>query len=186
MIIGKVGAVTLALGLGGCDLSAHNPQVNWETQEKERVNAHQQLPKLTEEGTLPASPVLLAKAEPTQDKAPPASSAPAPTAATPAAAPAKAGPDLAAAQAKYATLCVSCHGSDGAGKDAPMAAALTPKPRKFTDKEWQKSKTDEQIANVIKNGGPSVGLSPLMAPFGSMLSEAEVQGLVATIRNFAH
>ena len=83
---------------------------------------------------------------------------------------------------KFDTICSSCHGLDGKASTA-AAKALKPSPRNFTDALWQKSVDDARIAKVIKEGGASVGLSSSMAPFGGMLSDAEVQGLVATIRS---
>lgn len=84
---------------------------------------------------------------------------------------------------RYADLCASCHGAAGGG-DGPAGVALEPKPRNFADAAWQASVDDARIATVIKNGGPAVGLSPLMAPWGSVLSDAEVTAMVAHVRQF--
>lgn len=84
---------------------------------------------------------------------------------------------------RYATLCVACHGAEGHG-DGPGSAALEPKPRNFTDTAWQAATDDARIAGVIKNGGGSVGLSATMAPWGSMLSDAEITAMVAKVRSF--
>jgi mono/diheme cytochrome c family protein len=70
---------------------------------------------------------------------------------------------------RYADLCASCHGAAGGG-DGPAGVALTP--------------DDARIATVIKDGGPAVGLSPMMAPWGSVLSDAEVTAMVAHVRQF--
>ncbi len=100
------------------------------------------------------------------------------------------GPDAAGAEevvrdAKdlYAQLCASCHGAAGAG-DGAAAAAMNPKPRSFVDKAWQAEVDDARIAKVIAQGGPSVGLSPMMAPWGSMVNAKEVDGLVQLIRGY--
>ncbi len=85
--------------------------------------------------------------------------------------------------AKFDTLCATCHGLDGAAS-TPAAKALSPMPRNFTDAKWQAGVDDARIAKVIKEGGASVGLSPTMAPWGSMLSEQDITSLVATIRSF--
>jgi cytochrome c553 len=62
----------------------------------------------------------------------------------------------------FMTRCASCHGIDGRG-DGPGAANLTPKPRNYHDKAWQKTITDEQIEKTIVYGGAAVGKSPSMA-----------------------
>lgn len=83
---------------------------------------------------------------------------------------------------RYTTFCASCHGAKGHG-DGPAGAALNPKPRNFADAAWQGSVDDAHIAKVIKDGGTSVGLSPLMAPWGSVLSDDEIKAMVAKIRS---
>lgn len=88
--------------------------------------------------------------------------APAATASV-AAAPAAAADPVAEAENIFKTRCATCHGALGKG-DGLAAAALNPKPRTFTDKEWQKSVTDEHIEKIILLGGAAVGKSPLMPP----------------------
>lgn len=85
--------------------------------------------------------------------------------------------------AKFSSLCSSCHGTDGKA-DGAAAAAMNPKPRNFHDKAWQAKVDDAHIAKVIKEGGASVGLSGTMPPWGAVLSEDEVKGLVAKIRDW--
>ncbi len=98
--------------------------------------------------------------------------------------PAPVGSQDAAAEAKalFASRCVTCHGASGQG-DGAAAAAMNPKPRSFADKDWQKSKTDEQLALVIVKGGAASGLSPLMVANADLEGKPEtVKGLVALIR----
>jgi cytochrome c553 len=85
---------------------------------------------------------------------------------------------------KYTTLCAACHGPQGEGNGV-AAAALPVKPRNFKDGKYMNGKTDAQLAKVIKEGGASVGLSPLMAAFGSQLSDKEIKEIVAFIRTLA-
>lgn len=65
------------------------------------------------------------------------------------------------AQQTFSTQCATCHGPQGRG-DGPGAARLNPKPANFTDPNWQKSVTDDQIEKVIVYGGAAVGKSPAM------------------------
>jgi mono/diheme cytochrome c family protein len=87
------------------------------------------------------------------------------------------------AEERFKTLCSNCHGPTGHG-DGPGGAALTPHPRNFHLKDWQASVNDQHIADVIMKGGAAMGLSPMMAPWGSVLSDAEVAALVKKIRKF--
>lgn len=78
-----------------------------------------------------------------------------------------------------------CHGQSGKG-DGVGAAALNPKPRDYTNAEWQKSVTDEDIAKIIVQGGAAVGKSPNMPSNPDLASKPQVvQGLVKVVRSFA-
>jgi cytochrome c oxidase cbb3-type subunit 3 len=81
----------------------------------------------------------------------------------------------------YGQFCVSCHGQSGKG-DGPAAAALNPKPRDHTDKELMSKLSDEDMLKVIKNGGVSVGKSPLMPPWGASLKDDQIKDVIAYIR----
>ena len=88
------------------------------------------------------------------------------------------------AEGIFSTRCAACHGLDGRG-DGPGAAALNPKPRDYTNQDWQKSVSDEHIKKTIIEGGMSVGKSPLMTPNPDLASQpAVVDGLVHIIRRF--
>ncbi len=87
------------------------------------------------------------------------------------------------AQEMFNMRCVPCHGAMGHG-DGPGAAALTPKPRNYTDSTWQKSITDEQIQQTILYGGAAVGKSPLMPANPDLDGKPELKGLVAIVRSF--
>lgn len=88
------------------------------------------------------------------------------------------------AQEIFKTRCSTCHGLSGKG-DGPAAAGLNPKPRNYTDEAWQKKTTDQTIEKAIVNGGPSVGLSPLMPPNPDLASKPEVvKGLMLIVRSF--
>ncbi len=84
--------------------------------------------------------------------------------------------------AKFESLCVSCHGSDGAAS-GPAALAMNPRPRNLTDAAWQGKVTDEHIAMVIKNGGAPYGLSATMPAWGAVVNDSEIADLVKKIRS---
>jgi mono/diheme cytochrome c family protein len=88
------------------------------------------------------------------------------------------------AEAMFATVCVTCHGADGSGR-GPAAEALNPKPRNYTDPQWQASVTDDQIKEIILKGGQGVGKSPMMPGQPQLADQPEVlDGLVKIIRAF--
>ncbi len=93
--------------------------------------------------------------------------------------------DLKKASEVYKKNCASCHGDDGKG-NTPTAQALKPRPRDFTNKEYMSKRSDCDIYTVIKKGGSSIGLSPLMTPFEKILKEDEIKALVVYIRNFSN
>ncbi|MBX3184308.1 MAG: c-type cytochrome [Polyangiaceae bacterium] len=69
--------------------------------------------------------------------------------------------EASAARKYFKQKCVVCHGEEGMG-DGPGAAALNPKPRAFSDKEWQKSVDDAYLKKIIVGGGSAVGKSNIM------------------------
>ena len=64
--------------------------------------------------------------------------------------------DMTAAREVFNSRCSACHGTSGRG-EGPGAAALTPKPRNYTDATWQASVSDEQIKKTNLLGGAAVG-----------------------------
>jgi mono/diheme cytochrome c family protein len=84
----------------------------------------------------------------------------------------------------YGQFCVTCHGQSGKG-DGPGAAALNPKPRDHTDKEYMSKLSDDDLLKVIKNGGASIGKSPLMPPWGASLKDDQIQDIIAYVRTLS-
>ena len=92
---------------------------------------------------------------------------------------------MAKAHKIYEERCASCHGEKGNG-DGPGAFAVKPKPRDYTDAEWQKTATDEELAKAIVKGGAAVGKSYMMPANYDLRSKPEVAaGLVQIVRSFA-
>jgi mono/diheme cytochrome c family protein len=82
-------------------------------------------------------------------------------------------------KAIYDTRCSPCHGMDGAG-DGPAAAAINPKPRNFRDHDFWRGRTDTQLHAVVREGRPGT----LMPPFEGVVSDAEIDAVVAHLRTF--
>ena len=84
----------------------------------------------------------------------------------------------------FKSRCAVCHGEQGKG-NGPGAAALNPKPRDYTNKEWQAKVTDDQIKSVILMGGAAVGKSPIMPASPDLQAKEDVvNGLVQIVRAF--
>lgn len=94
-------------------------------------------------------------------------------------------PAMAKARQIFASQCSLCHGPEGRG-NGPASAQMNPKPRDYSNKEWQKTVTDEHIAQVIIKGGGAMGLNPMMPANPTLASQPEVvEALVKLIRSFA-
>src|SRR5689334_16946399 len=70
----------------------------------------------------------------------------------------------------FVERCSKCHGEDGR---AQTPKGLKMKARDFTDPEFQKGKTDDQLIDSVTNGTEKD-----MPPFGKVLSPDEIQKLV--------
>jgi len=79
------------------------------------------------------------------------------------------------ASALFAKNCATCHGKDG---EAKTFKAKFNHARNLTDSQWQVSVTDERLFNSITNGRGH------MPAWGKKLSEAEINSLVAYVRQF--
>ena len=84
----------------------------------------------------------------------------------------------------YDHLCDACHGNAGKG-DGPAGAHLPVKPADLTDAKLMKALSDQYLFDIIKNGGASVGKSPIMRPFGSELKDEDIRDVIAYIRTLA-
>lgn len=92
--------------------------------------------------------------------------------------------DAAAGGLHYATLCATCHGASGDGK-GPAAAGLNPKPVLHVDGNVMNPIDNDHLFKVIREGGPAVGKSALMAAWGGALSDTEIWDVVAFVRSLA-
>ena len=92
--------------------------------------------------------------------------------------------DAAAGDAVYQKYCASCHGSRGDGQ-GPAAAGLNPTPARHDDGAYMNALSNAHLVKVIRSGGPAVGKSPLMAPWGGVLDDTQIQDVVAFVRSLA-
>jgi cbb3-type cytochrome c oxidase subunit III len=94
----------------------------------------------------------------------------------PTAASSRLSPAAADGAALFGSKCVLCHGKNGAGLPNWKSKGQPD----LTTAEWQRSHTDAQISEVIKNGkGKS------MPAFKAKMSDDEVNAVVAHVRSLA-
>ncbi len=80
----------------------------------------------------------------------------------------------------YEKNCVACHGAGGKG-DGPAGKMLKPPPGDLATA--LKGKSDADVAKAIKEGGKAVGKAASMPPYGSKLSDAQIQDVVQYIKS---
>ena len=90
--------------------------------------------------------------------------------------------DAAKGAATYKLYCVTCHGETGDGQ-GPVGKTLNPPPRDFAKGDFKYGSSDQDIFDVISNGAASKGGSPLMAPWGAVIPEADRWSLVKYVRS---
>ena len=78
------------------------------------------------------------------------------------------------ASALFSQACAKCHAVDGTG-GLPMAVN-GPRPTDLTSAEWQRSRSDAELVNAIRNGRGA------MPPFQEVLSSAQIDALGAYVR----
>lgn len=81
----------------------------------------------------------------------------------------------------YDTYCVQCHGvnRDGNGVNAEY---MSTQPRDHGDAKGMRDIPDDQLFEAIRDGGLAVDKSVLMPAWKSVLSDEEIRGLVAYLR----
>lgn len=85
------------------------------------------------------------------------------------------------AERTYNTYCVQCHGVQRDGKGI-NAAHMSVQPRDHTDAKGMSDIPDQQLFEAIRDGGLAVDKSVLMPAWKSVLSDEEIEGLVAYLR----
>ncbi len=81
--------------------------------------------------------------------------------------------------------CSPCHGTKGKGDGTFFTIDLKPKPRNFTDREYMKKRTDDQLIKSIAEGSKAVDKSNLCPPWGKTLTDKRIKELVTYIRGLS-
>ena len=85
--------------------------------------------------------------------------------------------DAAKGEKVFKANCIVCHGDKGDGKGA-AAAALTPKPRNFTDANEMKGIDDARIHKSLMEGRPGTA----MVSFAKTLSAGDIEDVIAYLK----
>jgi len=92
-------------------------------------------------------------------------------------------------KALYTANCSSCHGETGKG-DGPVGAVLQPPPRDFSVGDFKfdadgdgEPGTDADLIAVIGKGAAEFGGNQMMAPWGGILSDSDIDDIVAYVRS---
>jgi mono/diheme cytochrome c family protein len=87
-------------------------------------------------------------------------------------------------QALYEYYCYLCHGKTGNG-DGFNSYTLPKPPAKLADATLMATLSDTQTRTVIKGGGPALGLAPQMPSWGGVLTDKQVDDVIAFVRTLA-
>lgn len=77
-------------------------------------------------------------------------------------------------------FCVTCHGKDGKGYDN-IPGLVGKLPRNFTDKAWQKVRTDGELLWILKNGSDGTAMAPFIP---RIITEYEAWYVILYVRSF--
>ena len=94
-------------------------------------------------------------------------------------------PDPQKGEVVYKGGCIACHGADGKG--APVADTIFIRPDTWPDFTDCAGTTPEPNGNwkaAIVHGGPSRGLSQIMPAFGDLLTDDQINDVMAYMRQF--
>ena len=84
----------------------------------------------------------------------------------------------------YRVVCSQCHGVNGDGRGI-NARYLSVEPRNHRSKEEMGKLSDDHLKRVIRYGGTAVDKSALMPAWGSLFTDAEIDELIAYLRELS-
>jgi mono/diheme cytochrome c family protein len=81
--------------------------------------------------------------------------------------------------------CSRCHDQESTAERVSNVDNLTAKPHVFTDGAFLNKMTDADLLSIVQHGGPALGKSAEMPPYGRTLNKADLNAVVAYIRAVA-
>ncbi|HSN70466.1 MAG TPA: cytochrome c, partial [Steroidobacteraceae bacterium] len=102
------------------------------------------------------------------------------------AAPAFANVDLAEGKRIFESVCATCHGARGQpDTSSPVVQALEAMPADLSDPLFNSREPAGDWEMVVRHGGHALGLSAAMPAQGDVLSDAQVESVVAYVKTLA-
>jgi mono/diheme cytochrome c family protein len=81
--------------------------------------------------------------------------------------------------------CARCHDQESTPERVSNYDNLTAKPHSFSDGASLNKVSDADLLSIVQHGGPALGKSAEMPPYGRTLTKSEAAALVAYIRGVA-
>ncbi len=81
--------------------------------------------------------------------------------------------------------CIRCHDPESTPERVSNLDNLSPAPHQFNDGATLNRISDADLINMITHGGPGLGKSPQMPPYGATLKPAEMKAVLSYIRAVA-
>jgi hypothetical protein len=78
--------------------------------------------------------------------------------------------------------CTRCHNPESTAERVSNYDNLEVKPHPFAEGETLNKMSDAELTAIISHGGPALGKSALMPPYGYTLSKTEIEALISYIR----
>lgn len=91
--------------------------------------------------------------------------------------------DLRVGRQTYDTYCANCHGVSGNGEGL-SARWVSPQPRDFTACKLMRMYRDADLFKAIKDGGPAAFISYNMPPWRAILTDEQIDDVLAYERSF--
>ena len=82
-------------------------------------------------------------------------------------------------------FCIRCHDSESTRERVSNFDNLSPSPHAFSDGAYLNNLKDADLINITRHGGPALGKSASMPPFGNTLDDKQITAVVAYIRAVA-
>ena len=86
----------------------------------------------------------------------------------------------------YSQFCVPCHGQYGKGDGTRASSeAFDPMPRNHANGEYMNKRPQQDLFEVIKNGGFSKNFSHIMPPWKTIINDDEIADVLQYVRTLA-
>jgi mono/diheme cytochrome c family protein len=96
-------------------------------------------------------------------------------------------PDAKRGEVVYKAGCIACHGADGKGADPASTVFVRPHTfPDFTRCDQTTPEPDSSYKAVVLHGGHGLGFSQIMPAFGDLLTNEQIDDVIAYLRTICH